>query len=334
MIESVIRTDLNRDSLSSLAEDMVRGRASHEQMLVTLASLSAKGETGEQIRVFAEAFAAASVKVQTKHQAVADLCGTGGASFRTFNVSTISAFVVAGSGMPVAKHGNRSSNGLCGSADLLTALGANPVIGPELAEKMMDEIGITFLFAPHYHPAMRNVAAVRTELRSKTVFNVIGPLMNPVEAERMQLMGVYDPRLLDIVPGIMEELGIRRGLVVHGFPGMDEVSTLGTTQAVMLDQGRKERFEIVPRSLGFDPPRPEVVGELTPELAAKVARRILSGSPGPRRDIVVLNSACALFACNMVKNIEEGIDMACMSIDSGKAMRKLTEFVDMSRAED
>ena len=251
----------------------------------------------------------------------------------TFNVSTISAFVVAGCGVPVAKHGNRSSNGICGSADLLKALGANTIIGPELAQRMLDEIGMTFLFAPNYHPAMKNVAAVRKELRSKTVFNVIGPLINPVEAEKMQLMGVYDPRLLDIVPEIMNDLGIRRALVVHGFPGMDEVSTLGRTRAVLLDHGRIERFEIEPRSLGFDPPRPEVVAELTPELSAKVARRVLSGSPGPRRDIVVLNSACALFASNRVSNIEEGIDMASMSIDSGKAMRRLTEFIDMSRAD-
>ena len=198
---------------------------------------------------------------------------------------------------------------------------------------MLDEIGITFLFAPHYHPAMRNVAAVRKELRSKTLFNVIGPLLNPVEADKMQLMGVYDPRLLDIVPMMMNDLGIKRALVVHGFPGMDEVSTLGTTQAVLLDRGRTERFEIDPRSLGFDPPRPEVISELPPELAAKLARRVLSGSPGPRRDIVVLNSACALLACNRVNNIEEGIDMACMSIDSGKAMQRMTGFVDMSRAE-
>ncbi|MGD0817367.1 MAG: anthranilate phosphoribosyltransferase [Methanomassiliicoccales archaeon] len=333
MIETVIRTDLSKASLSSLAEDMVTGRASHDEMVAALSSLAAKGETAEQIRVFAEAFAAASVKVQTKHHTVTDLCGTGGASFRTFNVSTISAFVVAGCDVPVAKHGNRSSNGICGSADLLTALGANAIIGPDLAEKMLDEIGITFLFAPHYHPAMRNVASVRKELRTKTVFNVIGPLINPVEADKMQLMGVYDSRLLDIVPGIMNDLGIRRALVVHGFPGMDEVSTLGTTQAVLLDRGRTERFEIDPKMLGLDPPRPEVISELAPELSAKVARRVLSGSPGPRRDIVVLNSACALFACNRVKNIEEGIDMACMSIDSGKAMQRLNEFVDMSRAE-
>jgi anthranilate phosphoribosyltransferase len=332
MIESVSMTGLCGTSITEMAEDMVSGRASHDQMLSTLTQMSAKGETSEQIRAFAEAFAAASIKVQTKHRAIADLCGTGGASFRTFNVSTISAFVVAGCGMPVAKHGNRSSSGLCGSADLLTALGANPIIGSELAEKMLDEIGMTFLFAPHYHPAMRNVAAVRKELRSKTVFNIIGPLINPVEADRMQLMGVYDPRLLDIVPGIMSDLGIRRALVVHGFPGMDEVSTLGTTQAVLLDRGRTERFEIIPRSFGFDPPRPEVVAELTPELAAKAARRVLSGSPGPRRDIVVLNSACALLACNKVNDIEEGIHMASMSIDSGKAMRILNEFVSMSRA--
>jgi anthranilate phosphoribosyltransferase len=333
MMETLTKVDLSRAGISSLAEDMVAGRASHDEMIAYLSSLAAKGETSEQIRVFAEAFAEASVKVKTKHHTVTDLCGTGGASFRTFNVSTISAFVVAGCGVPVAKHGNRSSNGICGSADLLKALRANTIIGPELAQRMLDEIGMTFLFAPHYHPAMKNVAAVRKELRSKTVFNVIGPLINPVEAEKMQLMGVYDPRLLDIVPEIMNGLGIRRALVVHGFPGMDEVSTLGRTQAVLLDHGRTERFEIEPRSLGFDPPRPEVVAELTPELSAKVARRVLSGSPGPRRDIVVLNSACALFASNRVSNIEEGIDMACMSIDSGKATQKLTEFVDMSRAE-
>jgi anthranilate phosphoribosyltransferase len=334
MTESLARVDPSRSSLATLAADMVAGRSTHDEMIASLSSLSAKGETSEHIRIFAEAFAAASVKVRTKHHAVADLCGTGGAQFRTFNVSTISSFVVAGCGIPVAKHGNRTSTGVCGSADLLTALGANPIIGPELAERMLDEIGITFLFAPHYHPAMRNVAAVRRELRSKTVFNVIGPLLNPVQAEKMQLMGVYDPRLLNLVPGIMNDMGIKRALVVHGYPGMDEVSTLGTTQAVLLDNGRMEQFEIAPRSLGFDTPRPEVVTELPPDLSAKAARRILSGSPGPRRDMVVLNSACALFACNRVKNIEEGIDMACMSLDSGKAMQLLTEFVDMSRAED
>ena len=333
MIDTIVRSDLSRASLSSLAEDMVAGRATHDQMVATLSTLAARGETAEQIRVFAEAFASASIKVQTKHHTVTDLCGTGGASFRTFNVSTISAFVVAGCDVPVAKHGNRSSGGVCGSADLLTALGANTVIGPDLAERMLDEIGITFLFAPYYHKAMRNVAAVRKELATKTVFNIIGPLMNPVEADKMQLMGVYDPRLLDIVPGIMNDLGIKRALVVHGFPGMDEVSTLGTTQAVLLERGRTERLEIEPRMLGFDPPRPEVVSELPPALAAKVARRVLSGSPGPRRDMVVLNSACALFACERVRNIEEGIETACKSIDSGKAMGRLTDFVDMSRAE-
>jgi anthranilate phosphoribosyltransferase len=333
MIDTMTSTDLGRDCLSSLAEDMVAGRATHEEMLTTLSTLAANGETAEHIRIFTEAFSAASIKVHTKHHAVTDLCGTGGASFRTFNVSTISAFVVAGCDVPVAKHGNRSANGLCGSADLLTALGANTVIGPDLAEKMLDDIGITFLFAPYYHAAMKNVAVVRKELATKTVFNIIGPLMNPVEADKMQLMGVYDPRLLDLLPGIMTDLGIKRALVVHGFPGMDEVSTLGLTQAVLLDRGRTERFEIDPRRLGFDPPRAEVVSELSPKLAAKVAMRVLSGSPGPRRDMVLLNSACALLACNRVKDIEEGIEMAGKSIDSGKAMCKLTEFIEMGRNE-
>ncbi len=234
-----------------LAERLVTGSFHRPDMIESLTEMARRGETSHEVAALATAFRRAAVPVRTAHPIVLDMCGTGGARFRTFNVSTIASFVVASLGIPVAKHGNRSNRG-CGSADVLESLGARISLAPEEASRALDRIGFAFLYAPAFHPAMRHAAPVRKEISTRTVFNMLGPLLNPVVAPRRQLIGVYSPKLLDILPPVLPEMGVQRALLVHGRPGMDEVSVIGSTEAVLVDGDRYERFLIDPREMGLD----------------------------------------------------------------------------------
>lgn len=316
----------------ALAHRLVAGNFEPSVMAETLVRMAGRGETPREVIALVNAFRGASVPVPTKHEAVLDLCGTGGAPFRTFNVSTISSFVVSSLGVPVAKHGNRSSRGPCGSADVLEALGARIDLGPEAAGRVLDDIGFTFLFAQVYHPAMRHVAPLRKRVRSRTVFNMLGPLLNPVRARRRQLIGVYSPDLLDLLPPVLDAVGVERALIVHGGPGMDEISVLDRTKVVELDHGKVDRYVIDPRALGMYHPCPAEIGDLSPAPAAEAAREVLGGVRGARRDMVLLCSACGLLAYGAADELNVAMRKCERAIDSGKALARLEEYIARSNA--
>jgi anthranilate phosphoribosyltransferase len=310
----------------ALAHQLVTGSFDRPAMVCALKEMAHRGESPQEITALAGAFKRAAVPVRTAHEVVLDLCGTGGAPFRTFNVSSIASLVVSAVGVPVAKHGNRSNRG-CGSADLFEALGARLELSAEEAGGLLDDLGFAFLFAPCFHPAMRHAAPVRKEIASRTVFNMMGPLLNPVVARRRQLIGVYSPKLLSLFPPVLGSMGVERALIIHGRPGMDEVSVLGPTSAVLVDGERQERMLIDPREMGLYHPVPEDIGELTPEMSARAARTVLGGEVGARRDMVVLNAACGLLAFGAVKDLERGVRRCEATIDSGLALRKLNEYI-------
>ncbi|MBN1109938.1 MAG: anthranilate phosphoribosyltransferase [Methanomassiliicoccales archaeon] len=319
------------DQAHRLACDMLEGRLSDRGIADRLMELGERGESAEELLGMTYAFYGQSVRVPTVHQVVMDLCGTGGAKVRTLNVSTISSFIVAAAGVPVAKHGNRSSQGKCGSADLLEAIGADISPGPQRCAEMLDGIGYAFFFAPNFHPAMRQVAKARKMVPRRTIFNVMGPLMNPVLGPRRHLMGVCEPRLLGTIPPVLDALGVDRAMLVHGQPGMDEVSLCGSTSVAEMRDGSVERYEMVPEDLGLDRCAPEAVGELTPQASARCCYELLRGRRDRRRDMVLLNSACALYIFGRSRDVASGLSLAERTLDSGKAYSKMQEYIVASR---
>jgi anthranilate phosphoribosyltransferase len=320
------------DELSVLAQRIVAGQARKEEIKEMLLTLNQGVLTGRDILALASAFQEASVPAYTDFPVVADLCGTGGGMMRTFNISTAASFVVAGCGVPVAKHGNRSNAGLSGSADVMEALGARLRLNPIQASKLLDSIGYSFFFAPSFNPAMMNAAEARREIRGRTVFNLLGPLLNPVRARRRQLIGVSDPGLLNILPPILCHLGIERAMIVHGSPGMDEASTLGPTNAVLVEREHAEKFVIRPSELGMNIASPEDLADRTPMSCAMLVRELLNrGGSAPARDVVLLNAACALLAFGRVSDLHQGLRLAEHSLDSGRAAKRMERFVASSR---
>jgi anthranilate phosphoribosyltransferase len=323
------------DDLRQFAERMVAGAASKEEIKEMLLALARSGVTSGDVLALAQAFQGASLPAHTRFAVVADLCGTGGGVARTFNISSAASFVVAGCGVPVAKHGNRSNAGQSGSADVVEALGARLALPPGRASSLLDRIGYAFFFAPSFNPAMRHAAAARKELGGKTVFNLLGPLLNPVRARRRQLIGVYDPEGLDLLPPILGDLGIERGMVVHGSPGIDEASTMGPTEAVLVAGGSADRFTIHPREHGLELATIQDLGDRSPMSSAVLVRRLLHGEEvGPARDVVLLNAACGLMAYGRAQDVDQGVRMAERAVDSGRAAKRLERYVSASRVLD
>lgn len=326
MIQAERSVQANRFACEILDQKM-----SDRDIAERLKEMAFRGESAEDLIGMISVFYPQCKRVTTKHPMVMDLCGTGGAPVRTFNVSTIGSFVLAAAGVPVAKHGNRSSRGRCGSADMLEALGADISPGAVRTAQMLDDINFAFLFAPAYHPAMRRAVKARRMVPVHTVFNVMGPLMNPVMGPRRQLMGVHSPALLDIVPRVLSSLGVYRAMVVHGQPGMDEVSPCGATQVAELRDGSVKRYEITPEELGLSPCQPASVNELAPQAAARCCTDVLRGRRNERRDMVLLNCACAFYAFGKTSSLASGYSLAEMTVDSGKAFAKMKEYVVASR---
>lgn len=315
--------DISMSQAESLMGAIMDGALTPSQVGALLIALRMKGETPEEIAGLARAMRDRALKIAPRVDGrIIDLCGTGGAPFKTFNVSTIASFVVAGAGVPVAKHGNRSFTSTCGSADLLEALGVPLSMSASASQTLLEKVGIAFLFAPNFHPGMRGVTPVRKELGVRTVFNVLGPLTNPAGA-RGHLMGVFHPDLVRKLPRVMNHLGLEHGMVVHGEVGSDEISTLGRTSVGEVVGGEISFSVIDAQELGFVKPRPDDIGNLSPKDSAEVAIDILGGKVGPRTDIVLLNAAAGLKVGGKVADIGEGVEMARESLDSGKAAAKL-----------
>ncbi len=328
MINEALRTlvagnELSADVAAAAMSGMMAGEATPVQMAAFLTALAGRGATSGEITSFAKVMRSHAVTVSPGRRPLVDTCGTGGGAVLTFNISTTAAFVVAGAGVAVAKHGNRAMTSRTGSADLLEALGVRIDLAPEMIARSVDEVGVGFLFAQAHHPAMRHIAPVRRELPFRTVFNCLGPLTNPAGAEH-QVIGVYDAALVPLLSTALCELGCRRGMVVYGADGLDELSTLGRTLIASVDHGQVRHTEVVPEELGLRTVEAESLapGEDAAGNAA-ITRAVLEGEPGARREIVLLNAAAALQVAGKAANLREGIAVAAESIDSGAAAARL-----------
>jgi anthranilate phosphoribosyltransferase len=337
----VDRRDLTRIEAAAAMDAIMSGAATNAQIAAFLTALRMKGETVEELIGFAQVMRQKVARVRTRTDEVAaltgtdremliDTCGTGGDASGSFNVSTATAFVVAGSGLKVAKHGNRSASSLCGSADVVETLGVNLDLTPTQVGRCVDDVGIGFLYAPLLHTAMKHVMAARRELGFRTVFNLLGPLTNPAGANA-QVIGVAAAALTEPLARVLAELGTFRAFVVHGADGLDEISNTGESRVSEVREGVVRTFAVRPEDFGL--PRASI-GDLRGgdrEQNAQIIRAIVDGERGPRRDIVLMNTAAALVAGTTARDLKEGVEVAARSIDTGAARDKLDRLVALSR---
>lgn len=323
--------DLSADEMRGAIEAVMDGAATPAQIAALLIALALKGETAAEIAGAASAMRAHALPVHTARRPLMDVCGTGGDSSGSFNVSTAVAFVVAGAGVAVAKHGNRAMSSRCGSADVLAELGVRIDAPPQLAGEALERHGIAFLFAQTHHPAMRHVAPVRREIGVRTLFNMLGPLTNPAGATR-QVVGVAQPEAGALLAAALAQLGSERAAVVHGTDGMDEVTLSAPTRVVEWTGAELIEYEIRPEELGFRQcPAADVAGGEAQENAALI-RRVLEGRAGPHRQIVLLNAGLALKIAGVVDDLAAGCRAAAHSIDTGAAIGKLHDLVQATSA--
>ncbi|HZR58551.1 MAG TPA: anthranilate phosphoribosyltransferase [Terriglobales bacterium] len=331
------RQSLSRDEARIVMAEVLTGKCTDTQIAALLVGLHMKGETVEEIVGFAEAIRAAASPLNlhenstldvsgTERDALVDTCGTGGDASGTFNISTATAFVVAGAGVRVAKHGNRSVTSKCGSADVMEALGVNINLSPARMGACLDEVGMAFLFAPAMHSAMKYAQTARRELRLRTVFNLLGPLTNPAHASA-QVVGVYSVELVEKLAEALSMLGLRRAVVVHGLDGLDEITITGPTRVAEVRQGNVRTYEVTPEEFGLRrAPIEELAGGDTAANAG-IIRAILGGEKSARRDVILLNAAAALVAGGRADHLSKALPLAAESIDSGAALHKLKELI-------
>jgi len=320
---------LSMDEAALVMEEIMNGEATPAQFGSFVTALRLKGETVDEIIGLAKTMRANAIPVTTS-EPVVDTCGTGGDGVGTFNISTAAAFVAAGAGLKVAKHGNRAMSSQCGSADILEALGVRIDLNAQQVKRCLDEVGIGFMFAPLFHPAMKYAAAPRREIGIRTVFNILGPLTNPAGA-RTQVIGVADSSLVKKLALALQGLGCHHALVVHGEDGLDEITITGKTQVCELKDGHLESYTISPEDLGLSRAElNDLRGGTVSENAALLCS-ILAGAPGPRRDVVLMNAAAVLLAGDRVATLEPGVAIAREVIDSGHARSKLEQLIEFSQ---
>ena len=330
IVKAVSGEALTADEAKAGFDRMMAGQASPVRIGALLTAMQTKGLAPSEIAGGVRALQAAMVPVSAEAEMLVDTCGTGGGSVTTFNISTAAALVAAGGGIRVAKHGNRSFTSKCGSADVLEALGVRIELSPEGMSRVLEEVGIVFMYAPLLHPAMRHVGPVRRELGLTTIMNLLGPLTNPAGARR-QVVGVADPSVLDLVVEGLAELGHDRAMVVHGEPGMDELSPCGVTRVAELVDGDIQHYEVTPESLGL---RRVEAGDLAggaPEENAEILRAILEGrKKGAVRTAVSLNAAAAFYVAGQASSLRDGVEAAGAAIDSGAALAALEGLIEAS----
>lgn len=325
---------LTREEAAAVVTRMMEGLATPAQIGALLVALRMKGETVDEVTGFAQGMRAHVVPVRPRRRPLLDTCGTGGSAFRVFNVSTAAAFVAAAAGAVVAKHGNRAITGICGSADVLEALGVRIDLTPEDCACCIDEVGVGFLFAQRHHPAMKQVSGPRREIGVRSIFNLLGPLTNPAGATH-QVMGVYEADLCPLAAGALQALGSERALVMHGDVGLDEISTVGTTRICELRDGQITDYALTPHDLGLDGPEPcpeDLMPAPTPEANAALVREVLSGgeAEGParaRRDLVAVNAAASLRVLDYAESWPEAVRLAQSLLASGRALEVLERLV-------
>lgn len=316
------RRDLTAEAAAEAIDAILAGELTEAQTAAFLAAMATKGETVEELAGAARAMRRRGLHIQAVGQTVLDTCGTGGDNSGTFNVSTATAFVVAGAGVTVAKHGNRSISSRCGSADVLEALGVKIEAEPDVMEQALNAIGIAFLFAPRYHGAMRHAMPVRKQLGVRTIFNLLGPLANPAGAT-CQLLGVYAPELTEMFAQTLRLLGTRRAFVVHGHDGMDEITVCAATRISELHNGAVKTYDLNPEQYFGERATAASVAGGDAAANAVIFSSILAGEPGPRRNLVLINAAAALVAASQAPDIAAGLERAAQAIDSGAARDKL-----------
>lgn len=326
------REDLGEAGARSVMTQIMTGGATPVQIAAFLAALATKGETPEEIAGCALAMRQSAIPVRPLNGELLDTCGTGGDGRHTFNISTTAALVAAGAGVKVAKHGNRSISSACGSADVLTALGVRIDLAPDKVANCVDTVGIGFLFAPALHPAMKHAMAVRRELAVRTVFNILGPLTNPAGVT-LQVLGVFEPRLTEILALVLRSLGTRAAYVVHGADGLDELSTTGPNRVTELRESRVRTFTLDAQELGLPLCRLQDLQGGDAARNAAITRAVLSGERGPHRDIVLLNAAAALVISGQAQTMEDGLLLAARTIDSQRGLDVLNRLVSFTNLE-
>ena len=322
--------DLIRGEMTDVMNQIMSGEATDAQIGAFLIALRVKGECVDEIAGAASVMREKATPIATRHDVIVDTCGTGGDHSGTFNISTTAAFVAAGAGLCVAKHGNRSVTSQSGSADVLSALGVNIEASPETVGRCLDDVGIGFLFAISLHGAMKYAIGPRREIGARTIFNALGPLSNPAGATR-QVVGVYSAALTETLAGVLGTLGSERAFVVHGSDGLDEMTLTGPTRVSELKNGSVSTYRVSPGDFGLAQASADALKGGEADYNAEITRSILNGEEGPRRDIVLLNAAAAIVAGDKARDLNEGVQVAAEVIDSGKALGKLEGLVAASR---
>ena len=322
--------NLSSEEMYSAIKEIVDGNATDAQIGAFIIATKMKGETVEEIEGAGRFFRERATKVEVSNpEELVDTCGTGGDKSGTFNVSTVTAFVLAGAGVRVAKHGNRSVSSKCGSADFLEQAGAKIDLPAEKVARLIEEIGIGFMFAPLFHPAMKRVIGPRREVGVRSIFNLLGPLSNPAGAKR-QILGVFSDKLVDKLAHVLKRLGIVKAFVVHGKDGIDEVSIADATLVGEVDGGEVKLYEFIPEELGVQRRELAQVCITSPEESFRMGFSVLEGEEGPHRDIVLLNATFGILASGKVSDRKEAFELARESIDSGRAKKKLEDFIELS----
>jgi anthranilate phosphoribosyltransferase len=327
---TVAGTSLSEADMEAVMRELMDGSATPAQIGGLLVALRMKGETVEEITGAVRAMRRHATPIQPRARVIVDTCGTGGDRRGTFNISTAAAFIAAGAGLTVAKHGNRAMSGTVGGADVLEALGVTIELAPARVAACIDEVGIGFLFAQVFHPAMRHVAGPRRELGVRTIFNLLGPLSNPA-GTRHQVVGVFAPEWTEPLAHALGRLGAVHALVVHGDDGLDEISLAAPTQVSEWQDGTVHTYRIMPEEFGFTRCRAADIEGGNREAAASIVRGVLAGASGPRADIAVLNAAAAIYVGGLAPSIAAGIDRARESIRSGRARQKLEQLIEFSK---
>lgn len=332
----VERKDLPFETARQTMREIMTGEATSAQIGAFLSSLRMKGETVDEITAFALEMREHAVRINPSvNGRTVDTCGTGGDVLKTFNVSTTAAFAAASAGVSIAKHGNRSVTSKCGSADVLEAVGVNLTVSPESVQRAIEQVGIGFMFAPAFHPAMKNAITPRREIGIRTVFNILGPLTNPANT-KAQVLGVYDSALVERMANVLQKLGCAEAIVVHGTDGIDEISIIGKTRLAWLKDGVVSSKEITPRDLNLKPARLEEISGLDVEKSARLLVRILKGAEpkdSPRLQMVLANAAAALVVGGKAGDLVSGIEIASESLANGKGYEKLRQFVELTNGD-
>ncbi|MDD5421893.1 MAG: anthranilate phosphoribosyltransferase [Candidatus Omnitrophica bacterium] len=325
------RIDLSEKEMREAFDEIMSGKAAPSQIGAFVTALRMKGETVIEITAAARVMREKSLHIHAGKETIIDTCGTGGSSTNTFNISTTVAFVVAGCGVKVAKHGNRAASSQCGSADVLEALGVKLDISPDMVQRCILEIGIGFMYAPLFHGAMKFAAPVRKEIGIRTIFNILGPLSNPADASS-QVLGVYDAKLTETMAGVLKNLGLKRAFVVYGMDTLDELTITGRTRVTELNKGKIKTYYLTPEKFGLKRASLDDIAGGDAKENAGLILSVLKGERGPKRDVVLMNAATALVAAFKAKDLKAGVKLAAASLDSGSALKKLMKLIEITNS--